>query len=63
MLAAVWERRGASATQQGQWCAGKCLTTGSAKAKMGKQTELEFAKKDGKENNRRVREMQRGESN
>lgn len=62
-MAAVWEPRGESAALQGDWCAGKCLTTGSAKTKISKQTELEFAKREGKENNRGAREMQRGESN
>lgn len=51
---------GKPAAQQEDWCAGKCLTTGSAKAKISKQTELEFAKREGKENNRGVRAMQRG---
>lgn len=57
----MWAPRGESAVRQEDWCAGKCLTAGgSAKTKISKQTELEFAKREGKENNRGVRELQRG---
>lgn len=59
-MAAVWEPRGESAAQQDDWCAGKCLTTSSAKAKISKQTELEFAKREGKENNRGSKNAKRG---
>lgn len=61
-MTAVWGKGEVSGTAE-QRCAGKCLTTGSTKAKISKQTELEFAKRESKENGRGVRAMQRGDPN